>query len=276
VLMTPRIVSGFYEKDRCVEKVEIRPIRRLMSPRTARRLTDCLTGVVEKDEGTGVSARIEGVQIAGKTGTAQKIDPVTKLYQTDKFVASFVGYFPAEAPQLLCIVMMDEPKDIHYGGLTAAPVFRNIVTRILHSQDLPYGARIFGQQRLLQAFGPAEIFVPDFIGSSREKAVALCNASGFLVRFEGTGERIVRQSLRAGGSAAAGMEISLTTEAPEFGPTETEKMPQLLGLPLRPALEKLQARGVRIRVEGNGMVIKQAPESGRRLEKNSICVIQAG
>ncbi len=232
VLMAPRMVCGFIDSGRCVEKIEVRPIRRLMSERTARRLTECLTGVVEKDEGTGVSARIDGVNIAGKTGTAQKIDPVTKLYQSDKFVASFAGYFPAEKPELLCIVMLDEPKTIHYGGLTAAPVFKNIVTRILHSQELPYGARIFRQNKETLTSAQAKSVTPDFQNPTREN-------------------------------------IAFSMKGPN-------KMPQLLGMPLRIAILHLQSHGVKIKIIGSGIVMKQVPESGILLQKNVLCVLEAG
>jgi len=277
VLMAPRIVTGYYSGGQCVERVEVRPIRRLFSPRTARRLTDCLTGVVEKDEGTGVQARVEGVNIAGKTGTAQKIDPVTKLYQSDKFVASFAGFFPAESPELLCIVMLDEPKDVHYGGLTAAPVFKNIVTRILHSQELPYGAKILGRGRTIPAPVPSETFVPDLTALTRDRVISLCGQYGLKLEFEGVGDVALRQSLRAGRSAMPGDRITVYTEEKEAAlEPAVEKMPQLLGMPLRLAVEKLTGKGIKIKVTGSGSVVRQDPAGGSELKKNSMCVLEAG
>ncbi len=78
---------------------------------------------VTADDGTGIKARVPGFRVAGKTGTAQKVDPVTGGYSADKRVASFVGFVPAEDPRLVVVVMIDEPRGQVYGGLVAAPVF---------------------------------------------------------------------------------------------------------------------------------------------------------
>jgi len=83
-------------------------------------------------EGTGKEAQIEGFAVAGKTGTAQKIDPSTGTYSSQKHLASFVGFVPAEGPLISIIVVIDEPKaGLHYGGQVAAPVFREIARRVL-------------------------------------------------------------------------------------------------------------------------------------------------
>jgi len=79
------------------------------------------------DNGTGTAAKISGYRVAGKTGTAQKIDPQTGEYSDTLYDASFVGYAPAENPQLLVAVVVDEPtQGSYYGGDVAAPAFENI------------------------------------------------------------------------------------------------------------------------------------------------------
>ncbi len=83
-------------------------------------------------EGTGTPARIEGFDIAGKTGTAQKVDPAIGTYSSRLHLASFVGFVPAERPALSMIVVLDEPQGLfQYGGQLAAPVFREIAARVL-------------------------------------------------------------------------------------------------------------------------------------------------
>jgi cell division protein FtsI (penicillin-binding protein 3) len=83
-------------------------------------------------EGTGTPARIEGFDIAGKTGTAQKVDPAIGAYSSRLHLASFVGFVPAERPVLSMIVVLDEPQGLfQYGGQLAAPVFREIAARVL-------------------------------------------------------------------------------------------------------------------------------------------------
>jgi cell division protein FtsI (penicillin-binding protein 3) len=103
--------------------------RRPISAETAKTVTDLLVNVV--DRGTGKRAAIPGYRVAGKTGTAQKVDPATGTYSSTKFVGSFVGFVPAEDPQLAILVMIDEPQGPAWGGVVAAPVFRKVAEQAL-------------------------------------------------------------------------------------------------------------------------------------------------
>lgn len=105
--------------------------RRVVSPAIADQLTTIFTQVVA--EGTGRKASLEDYVVAGKTGTAQKVDPQRGGYSARKVLASFVGYVPARAPQFVMLVMLDEPQQLRWGGQAAAPVFRRIA-----QQALPY------------------------------------------------------------------------------------------------------------------------------------------
>jgi cell division protein FtsI/penicillin-binding protein 2 len=106
------------------------PPERIITEQTASELTEIFRRVVE--EGTGTAAQIPGYDIAGKTGTAQKYDRVARSYSSAKHLASFVGFAPAEKPVISIIVVLDEPKiGEHYGGLVAAPIFREIARRSL-------------------------------------------------------------------------------------------------------------------------------------------------
>jgi len=99
-----------------------------------RRIADELVPIFEEvvEEGTGTSARLEGFDIAGKTGTAQKVDPALGAYSSRLHLASFVGFVPAGRPVLSMIVVIDEPRGLfQYGGQVAAPVFREIAARVL-------------------------------------------------------------------------------------------------------------------------------------------------
>jgi cell division protein FtsI (penicillin-binding protein 3) len=81
---------------------------------------------VVSEKGTGNEASIEGFRVAGKTGTAQKVDPRTMRYSSTKYVAAFVGFVPADHPRLVILVMIDEPSGPIYGGVVAGPVFREV------------------------------------------------------------------------------------------------------------------------------------------------------
>jgi cell division protein FtsI (penicillin-binding protein 3)/stage V sporulation protein D (sporulation-specific penicillin-binding protein) len=112
--------------------------RRVMAASTAGSLRQMLEGVLGPG-GTATGAAIKGYQVAGKTGTAQKPDPVTGGYSSSKYVASFVGFAPARRPKLLVAVMVDEPKGEIYGGLVAGPAFKQIASFALSYLKIPPG-----------------------------------------------------------------------------------------------------------------------------------------
>ena len=129
-LMKPYLVSEVRDSDgRLLSQVQPQVRRRIVSPETARSVTRILEGVVT--DGTGSKAAIPGFRVAGKTGTAQKVDPRTKTYSDSKLVSSFVGYVPAEHPKLAMLVVIDEPQGDHTGGVVAAPVFSHAGEQIL-------------------------------------------------------------------------------------------------------------------------------------------------
>jgi cell division protein FtsI (penicillin-binding protein 3) len=110
--------------------------KRIISEKTADVFRNILKTVVE-DGGTAPEAAVDGNQVAGKTGTAQLIDPVTKRYSHKKYVASFVGFVPADHPKLAMIVIIYEPKGAIYGGVVAGPVFKNIADQALSYLNVP-------------------------------------------------------------------------------------------------------------------------------------------
>jgi cell division protein FtsI (penicillin-binding protein 3) len=112
--------------------------RRVVSKVVADQMLDMLRGVVV--EGTGTAAAIPGYTVAGKTGTAAKIDP-DGTYSTSRYVASFVGLVPASKPELVVMVMVDEPRGGYYGGTVAAPAFREIARFNLQHLEIPPDAK---------------------------------------------------------------------------------------------------------------------------------------
>jgi cell division protein FtsI (penicillin-binding protein 3) len=131
VLMKPYVVSEIRDTHGRVLKQMLPQVkRRVIAPDTARTVTAILEGVVT--DGTGGKAAIPGFRVAGKTGTAQKIDPRTGTYSATQFVGSFVGFVPAEAPRLAMIVVIDEPQGEAWGGTVAAPVFRRVGEQVLN------------------------------------------------------------------------------------------------------------------------------------------------
>ncbi len=127
VLMRPYVVKAVVSPDGEVVK-EVHPVieRRVVSEETALEVTEILKRVT-KDGGSGERAAISFVDVAGKTGTSQKPDPVNGGYAQGKYISSFLGYAPADSPRLAIIVMIDEPSGDFYGSTVAAPVFREIL-----------------------------------------------------------------------------------------------------------------------------------------------------
>ena len=125
ILMKPLIIKSIdgteYEK--------ATPIRRVISEETSLKIKKILKGVI--DNGTGKSAKLEGYSVAGKTGTAQKIDKRIRKYSTKYYLASFCGFVPATNPQVVILVMIDEPEGDYYAASVATPIFARVAERIM-------------------------------------------------------------------------------------------------------------------------------------------------
>ena len=134
-LMRPRVVREIRDRGASLRVFAPKIVRRAMSARTARALRKMLAGVVRR--GTGRAAKPRGYSAAGKTGTAQQIDPVTRAYSKDRHIASFVGFTPAERPRVVIFVSIDHPKTRISGGAVAAPVFREIAEKTLRYLRVP-------------------------------------------------------------------------------------------------------------------------------------------
>lgn len=122
VWVQPRLASGAIDGDGVLHPADPAPTRRVISSATADTVTRMLASVVQ--DGTGTLAQIPGYQVAGKTGTALKVDPRTGRYGR-KYVASFIGFLPASDPQVVIAVIIDEPATM-YGGVASAPLFQQL------------------------------------------------------------------------------------------------------------------------------------------------------
>lgn len=137
VLNKPIIVGIIKENGRTVYRARPLRIRRVIDRETAARVTAILCGVVE--DGSGTEAAIPGIKVAGKTGTAQKV--VNGRYSNSSIITTFVGYFPAQEPDYLIAIMLDEPKRGLWASAIAAPVFRNIAQSIYQMNSHQYAAK---------------------------------------------------------------------------------------------------------------------------------------
>ncbi len=135
VCVPPRIVNRFIADDGNYQKsLKIEPLPRAVSEETAEKLTEIMIQTVER--GTGVPARIKGYRVAGKTGTAQKAGAFGAGYLSGLYVASFGGFFPANNPRFVIMVIVDSPKTVIYGSAVAAPIFRETALALIDHYDL--------------------------------------------------------------------------------------------------------------------------------------------
>jgi len=185
-------------------------IRHLLSPQIVETMRELLARVVS--EGTAKPAVSKAIAIAGKTGTAQKVREDGLGYYRDKFISSFVGFFPVDAPQVVGIVYVDEPKRFHWGGWCAGPTFRDIAERLaaMHPEFLrspvvdPTGE--MPPPRPDPELTPG--VVPDLEGLPLARAIALASQLGYIAEINGTG-CVKSQFPRPGESMRPGGTITL-------------------------------------------------------------------
>jgi cell division protein FtsI (penicillin-binding protein 3) len=232
VYITPRLLESVKSATgEVVVSAETGEARRVISADAAETLAQIMTGVVGEG-GTGRRAAIRGVSVAGKTGTAEKVDPVTGRYSRELHLSSFVGFAPAEDPRVVAVVMIDEPKGVVFGGATAGPIWREIVEAALidegvldarTAEDAKAAPRA-EVKRPVEAdtsivdvgvearAAAAEGGVPEFRGLSAREALKLAGATGARVRMLGTG-RVVGQEPATGTDFDSSKTIELKLEA---------------------------------------------------------------
>lgn len=231
-------------------------VRRVMSIETAKRLTEAFEGVVE--QGTAKDVRIPGVRIAGKTGTARKV--VDGSYASGSYTASFVGFFPADDPQVVGIVMMDNPRTRgYYGGITSGPIFRAIAERIVNSSSRI--SRSVMTQR--DPHRDRVLSVPDVRSMQPEFARQMLASMGLKGRLYGDGPVIAKQTPEAGHPAEPGDVVSLVLgAASKPTPSGTVAVPDVRGMSVRRAMTRLVVDEFDVAVRGSGIVREQLPSAG--------------
>src|SRR6202158_377837 len=177
VWIAPRSVAGTAEPQSTPQTISFQPAqsRRVISSLTAAEMRQMLQGVVL--HGTGRKAILEGYSSAGKTGTAQKVDPATGLYSKTKYVASFAGFAPINDPQIAVVVILDSAVGLHQGGQVSAPVFQRIMQQVLEYMHVPHDVQLPPSREVLLARrnvpdGSLEESSPDHLGASLDMADA--------------------------------------------------------------------------------------------------------
>lgn len=214
-LMKPYLVDRIIDDDGTVVKqFEPETRGRVITPEVARTVARMMEGVTTEG-GTGTNAALDGYLVAGKTGTAQKVDPITHSYSVDKRTASFAGFVPADHPRLTILVVIDEPKTSPYGGVVAAPAFRAIAQQALCYLQVPPDKSVRPKPERIEVHAtppppPQDVaaagtiteageglVMPDFRGMSMREVLKSMQARGLNIQLVGSG-RAVDQSPPAG------------------------------------------------------------------------------
>jgi cell division protein FtsI/penicillin-binding protein 2 len=269
VLMHPQLVLEERSAGgRVVRRYAPQAVQRVCTERTAARLRRMMEAVV--DSGTGKSARMAALAVAGKTGTAQKYDPEMRSYARGRYLSSFIGFAPVEGARLLGLVVIDEPRTHgYYGGEVAAPVFRHVLEDAQCMLSGPLGPSI--TEVAARPPVPAAVTVPDLRLLPWRAAGDELEGLGLRARARGRGARVVAQEPTAGTALERGDQVVLWLEA-GFD-SAAHALPDLRGLSARDALRLLSQRLVPAQVVGSGLVARQSPEPGTPLPLGGPCVL---
>jgi cell division protein FtsI (penicillin-binding protein 3) len=246
LLYPPRVVRELRRGNEVIP-AEVRRPTRVVSPETAATLRMMLEAVVL--EGTGSLAKLDGYTSAGKTGTAQKIDPATGRYSLSDHIASYVGFAPLNNPVVTVLVSLDSPKPRYHGGDVAAPVFKRVAGQVLAYLDVPHDQRIApSQERVARARTQATApDVADFAPAQNEPLVA---------------------------------ESTLPLFPPDAAPTvsleegEGIVVPALGGKTVRSVTQECLRLGLNPVLIGTGVAVEQMPEAGTRVRPGSRVTIK--
>jgi cell division protein FtsI (penicillin-binding protein 3) len=232
--------------------------RRVISQETARALRGMLEGVTLN--GTAKKAQLDGYSAAGKTGTAQKIDPKTKTYSKTKFVASFVGFAPANNPAVVIIVVIDEPGGSYHGGDVAAPVFRQIAEQILPEMGVIPDTDFKSPELIARA-----VETPAQIARQRDVQKRLESEARQDQARESTMPRIATRDNRGGEIVYAVADSNAIL------------MPDLRGRSVRDAARACARLGLQVEARGEGgRVVGQSPEAGAQLRPGQVIYVDFG
>lgn len=213
-LMRPYIVRRVVASDGSVVR-ENTPevVGHPISAHTAAIVTELLRGVV--DGGTGTQAHIDGVPVAGKTGTAQKVEPKTGRYSAGQRMSSFIGFLPADAPRFVILVVIDSPHGATYGGIVAAPVFRRIAEYAVDRLGLRIASAPAAQdtpdvkaELVSWTASDGKNGMPSFMGLSMRQALQQAARAGWDVHVRGSGY-VVAQDPPPGAETAQGTRLEL-------------------------------------------------------------------
>ena len=296
VWVAPRIVAGQIDPQSTPQPIAFHPAneRRVISPLTAAQMRRMLQEVVL--HGTGPKALLEGYSSAGKTGTAQKIDPATGAYSHTKYVASFAGFAPINNPAITVAVILDSAQGLHQGGQIAAPVFQRIAQHVLEYLHVPHDVEIPASRQMLLARqhvtnDQLDESSPDHLGGSLEMAdthtAAPAPAPPAIKPSATIASQVVPASLKEREQLSP--PSTEPTTGPDDGTTSPShargtvvldveqggvEVPSFAGKSVRAAVEAAQESSLELDVVGSGLAREQSPPAGSHVAAGSRIIVR--
>jgi len=298
VWVAPRIVAGTVEPQSTPQTISFQPgeNRRVISPLTAAQMREMLQGVVL--HGTGRKAILEGYSSAGKTGTAQKVDPATGVYSKTKYVASFAGFAPVNDAKVAVAVILDSAVGLHQGGQVSAPVFQRVAQQVLEYMHVPHDVELPPTRQVLMARRNAsdkdlDESSPDHLGASLDLADAgVTPPAPAQPKSAAIAEQVVPAALTAretiappvtaDNSPSARAEDISEQKLPASGTVVLEveeggiSVPSFLGKNVRAAVEAAQDAGLDLDAVGSGVAREQSPAPGAKVATGSRVMVRFG
>src|SRR6202046_2991099 len=309
VWVAPRIVAGTVQPRGTPQTVAFHPgaSHRVISSYTAAEMRALVQKVVL--EGTGRKAILEGYTSAGKTGTAQKVDPATGAYSKTKYIGSFAGFAPLNNPQIVVAVILDSAVGLHQGGQIAAPVFRRISQQVLEYLHVPHDLPLAPQHQLLLAKmkdkdleegtpdHPGETLeTAEVNGDSSESTKSTSLAQSPVPPSVGSDGDVVQAGMRepvsqnlppASDSPAISSKtpepaIAAQVRLPSSGTVVLDveqggiEVPSFVGKTVRGAVESAQDSGLELDAVGSGVARQQTPAAGTHVAAGARGTVQFG
>lgn len=247
------------ENGRIIKENEAEVLRMVLAKETTQLMNTVFEGVVQR--GSGKEAFMTDFSIAGKTGTAQLYDKKIRRYDPHKHLASFIGYFPSQAPRFVLLVMIRQPKGNYYGGLVAAPIFRSIAQKIINL-DLEQSVQYASKDRAERP-SQKKVEIPDLENLDVEVAEKILESLDLKIKTIGEGNTVIRQQVVKEDNEIVGLNLYVGDESDR----RMKTMPSLTGMSLKEALSTLSEIHLSAEVDGHGVVVSQQPKAGSRIDK---------
>lgn len=299
VWVAPRIVAATNEPRSTPQMIAFHPAneRRVLSPMVAAEMKQMMQGVVL--HGTGTKAILEGYSSAGKTGTAQKVDPGTHAYSRTNYVASFAGFAPVNNPAIVVAVILDSAVGLHQGGQICAPVFQRVAQQVLAYLNVPHDVELPASRQMILASrktkdSDLDEASPDHLGSPVDVAESAPESVPAPVpakpspsisngRVEPAALRNLEPTISPAPAQTSSAPLAQTPPTPIANGTvvlDVEQggivVPSFVGESVRHAIETAEESGLELDAVGSGVALDQTPVAGSHVPAGAHITVRFG